>query len=139
VDEAIAYYKKAVTINPGSAEMQYNLGNALAREGNWADAIGCYQAALSTERDFAKAAKIRNNLGAALERLGKSDEALEEFSQAVQINGNYPEAHCNLGRMLAQLGRRDEAISHLKEALRLKPGYEEARKQLRKLGVTVEQ
>jgi tetratricopeptide (TPR) repeat protein len=139
VDEAIAYYKKAVTINPGSAEMQYNLGNALARKGNWADAIACYQAALSTERDFVKAAKIRNNLGAALEKLGKSDEALEQFSQAVQINGNYPEAHCNLARMLAQLGRRDEAVGHLREALRLKPGYEEARKRLRELGVPIGQ
>jgi tetratricopeptide (TPR) repeat protein len=137
VDQAIASYKKAVTINPGSAEMQYNLGNALAREGNWAEAIACYQAALSAERDSVKAAKIRNNLGAALERLGKSDEALEQFSQAVQINGNYPEAHCNLGRMLAQLGRRDEAVAHLREALRLKPGYEEARKQVRELGITV--
>jgi len=137
VDEAIAHYRKAVAINPGSAEMQYNLGNALARKGDWADAIECYQAALSTERDSVKAAKVRNNLGAALEKLGKSDEALEQFSQALQINGNYPEAHCNLGRMLAQRGRRDEAVAHLREALRLKPGYEEARKQLRELGVTV--
>ena len=138
-DEAIAHYKKAVAINPGSAEMQFNLGNALAREGNWADAIACYQAALTAERDSVKAAKVRNNLGAALERLGKSDEALEQFSQAVQINGNYPEAHCNLGRTLAQLGRRDEAVAHLREALRLKPGYEEPRKRLRELGITVAQ
>ena len=71
VDQAIAHYKKAIAINPGSAEMQFNLGNALAREGNWADAIACYQAALSAERDFVKAAKIRNNLGAALERAWK--------------------------------------------------------------------
>ena len=139
VDQAIADYKKAVAINPESAEMQYNLGNALAHQGNWADAIACYQAAVSTERDSVKAAKIRNNLAAALEKLGKSDEALEQFRQAVQINGNYPEAHCNLGRMLAQHGRRDEAVAHLREALRLKPGYEQARKQLRELGITVPQ
>src|SRR6266550_4347230 len=139
VDQAIADYKKAVAINPESAEMQYNLGNALAHQGNWADAIACYQAAVSTERDSVKAAKIRNNLGAALERLGTSDEALEQFSQAVQINGNYPEAHCNLGRMLAQRGRRDEAVAHLKEAVRLKPEYEAARKQLRDLGIATAQ
>ncbi len=138
-DQAIAHYKKAVAINPGYAEMQYNLGNALAREGNWADAIACYRAALSTERDSVKASKVRNNIGAALERLGKSDEALEQFSEALQINGNYPEAHFNVGRMLAQLGRRDEAVAHLREALRLKPGYEEARKQLRELGVPIGQ
>ena len=137
VDEAIAHYKEAVAIKPGSAEMQVNLGSALARKGNWAEAIICYQAALSTEHDSFKAARVRNNLGAALGKLGRSDEAFEQFSKAVELNGNYPEAHCNLGRMLAQRGRRDEAVAHLKEALRLKPGYELAEKQLRELGVTV--
>ncbi|PYI49388.1 MAG: hypothetical protein DMF11_01235 [Verrucomicrobia bacterium] len=135
--EAIAHYKEAVAINPGSAEMQFNLGNALARKGDWAGAIACYQAALSTERDSVKAAKVRNNLGGALEKIGKSDEAFEQFAKAVQMNENYPEAHCNLARMLAQQGRRDEAVAHLKEALRLRPGYEQARQQLRELGVTM--
>lgn len=117
--------------------MQFNLGNALARKGGWADAITCYQAALRTERDSVKAAKIRNNLGGALEKIGKPDEAFEQFTKAVQINESYPEAHCNLARMLAQQGRRDEAVAHLKEALRLRPGYEQARQQLRELGVTM--
>jgi tetratricopeptide (TPR) repeat protein len=135
LEEAIAHYKEAVAINPGSAEMQFNLGNALARQGDWGGAIASYEAALSTERDSVKAARVRNNLGGALERTGKSEEAFEQFTKAVQINGKYPEAHCNLARMLAQQGRRDEAVAHLKEALRLRPGYEQARKQLLELGV----
>ena len=135
--DGLVHHKEAVAIKPGSAEMQVNLGSALARKGNWAEAIICYQAALSTEHDSFKAARVRNNLGAALGKLGRSDEAFEQFSKAVELNGNYPEAHCNLGRMLAQRGRRDEAVAHLKEALRLKPGYELAEKQLRELGVTV--
>jgi len=139
VEQAIAHYKEAVAIKPGSGEMQLNLGNALARTGNWADAITCYQAALSAGLDSVKAAKVRNNLGGALERIGRPDEALEQFSEALQINGNYPEAHCNLARMLTQRGRRDEAVAHLREALRLRPGYEEARKQLSELGIAVGQ
>jgi tetratricopeptide (TPR) repeat protein len=139
LEEAIAHYKEAVAINPGSAEMQLNLGNALARKGDWAGAITCYEAALNTEHDSVKAARVRNNLGGALERIGKSDEAFEQFNRAVQINGTYPEARCNLARMLAQQGRRDEAVAHLKEALRLRPGYEQARKQLSELGVTMEE
>jgi Tfp pilus assembly protein PilF len=72
-----------------------------------------------------------------LEKAGKTDEAFEQFSQAVQINGNYADAHCNLGRLLAQRGQRDEAVAHFREALRLKPGYEEARKQLHNVGIAV--
>ena len=137
LEEAVAHYKQAVAINPGSAEMQFNLCNALARNGDWAGAIPSYEAALSTEHDPVKAAKVRNNLGGALERIGKSDAAFEQFTKAVQINESYPEAHCNLARMLAQQGQRDEAVAHLKEALRLRPGYEQARQQLRELGVTI--
>jgi protein O-mannosyl-transferase len=137
LEEAIAHYKEAVAINPGSAEMQFNLGNTLARKGDWTGAIACYEAALSTERDSVKAARVRNNLGGALEKIGKSDEAFEQFNKAVQMNESYPEAHCNLARMLAQQGRRDEAVAHLKEALRLRPGYEQAKEQLRELGVTM--
>jgi tetratricopeptide (TPR) repeat protein len=137
IDEAVAQYKQAAALNPASAEIQVNLGNTLARSGNWDGAIACYQAALRTERDSAKAARLRNNLGAALEKAGKTDEAFEQFSQALQINGNYAEAHCNLGRLLLQRGQRDEAVAHFREALRVKPGYEEATKQLRNVGVAV--
>ena len=138
VDEAIAHYKAAVAIKPGSAEMQINLGNTLASKGQWVEAIDCYEAALKTKSDVARDARLRNNLGGALEKAGKADEALEQFSKAVELNGNYPEAHCNLARLLAQRGRRDEAVAHLKDALRLRPGYARAKEQLRELGVTME-
>ncbi len=137
VDQAIEYYRKAVAMKPSSAETRYNLGNAFARKGSWEDAIACYTAALSLDYAPIEGARVENNLGVALQRLGKFDEALEHFSHALQLNANYPEAHCNLGRMLAQQGRRDEAVAHLKEALRLRPAYEQAKKQLRELGVTM--
>jgi tetratricopeptide (TPR) repeat protein len=81
LEEAIAHYKQAVAIKPGSAEMQFNLGNALARQGDWAGAIASYEAALSTERDFVKAAKVRNNLGGALERIGKATKHLNNSTK----------------------------------------------------------
>jgi tetratricopeptide (TPR) repeat protein len=137
LDQAIEYYKKAVAMKPSSAEIRYNLGNAFARKESWKDAIACYTAALSLEYAPIEGARVENNLGMALQRLGKVDEALEHFNHALQLNANYAEAHCNLGRMLAQQGQRDEAVAHLKEALRLRPGYEQAKEQLRELGVAV--
>jgi tetratricopeptide (TPR) repeat protein len=135
VDQAIEYYKKAVAMKPTSAEARYNLGNAFARKGSLEDAIACYTAALRLEYAPVEGARVENNLAVALQRLGKFDEAVEHFSDALRLNANYAEAHCNLGRMLAQQGRRDEAVAHLKEALRLRPGYEQAEEQLRELGV----
>ena len=60
-------------------------------------------------------------------------EAFTEYSEALRINENYPEAHCNLGRLLAQLGRKEEAQGHLRKALLLKPDYEDAKRQLGQL------
>ena len=37
--DGLVHHKEAVAIKPGSAEMQVNLGSALARKGNWAEAI----------------------------------------------------------------------------------------------------
>jgi Flp pilus assembly protein TadD len=67
--------------------------------------------------------------------VGKTDEAIEQFREAVRIDGDYREAHSNLALLLLQLGRRDEAVVHLSEALRLKPDDANVKAQLRQLGI----
>ena len=59
-------------------------------------------------------------------RLGKTQEAMEHYEQALRIEPNFAVAHCNLGIALAQAGRIPEAIEHLQQALRIKSGYAEA-------------
>jgi tetratricopeptide (TPR) repeat protein len=70
--------------------------------------------------------------GLAWETIGRTDEALEQFSEAVRMNEKYAQAQYNLG--LAQFGRQDEARTHLTEALRLQPDYPEAKQHLLELG-----
>jgi protein O-GlcNAc transferase len=79
------------------------------------------------------------NLGCVLATIGKSDEALKEFNEALRVNGNSAKVHCTLGSLLGRMGHREEAVAHLAEALRLKPDYEDAKQQLRELGVPVPQ
>ena len=67
-----------------------------------------------------------NNLGIALGRAGKIDEAIEHCEQALRIKPDFAEAHYNLGVALAQTGRMDEAIAHYEQALRFKPDFAEA-------------
>jgi protein O-mannosyl-transferase len=71
-------------------------------------------------------ARALNNLGSALAREGKSDEAMPLFVKALEINPDYPEAHNNLGGALYNQRRMQEAIEHFSEAVRLKPNYTEA-------------
>jgi protein O-mannosyl-transferase len=66
------------------------------------------------------------NLGLALGRKGRFDEAGGQFQAAVRLKPDYAEAHYNLGIAFERQDRLDEAISQFEEAIRLKPDYAEA-------------
>ena len=88
------------------------------RNSVWADEVTLYRD--SAEKSPAKA-RPRNNLGAALSRRGRFEEAIEEYRAALKIQPQYADAHYNLGYALARIGSLDESIKHLNEALRLDP------------------
>jgi Flp pilus assembly protein TadD len=52
---------------------------------------------------------LLNNLGIALTRAGRLDEAMDRLRSALQLAPGYAEAHYNLGLALHRAGREDEA------------------------------
>jgi tetratricopeptide (TPR) repeat protein len=72
-------------------------------------------------------ARPRINLGVALVDRGRIEEAVDQFSKALEFMPNHAEAHNNLGAALADLGRTREAIKHYSQALKVKPDYADAR------------
>ena len=66
-------------------------------------------------------------LGNALALLKHYDEALQQFTLAVQLAPNYVDAHYNRAVCLATLGRVQEALQEYQEVLRIDPNYEQAR------------
>jgi len=71
-----------------------------------------------------------NNLGVALDRKGRTDDAIKHYLEALRIKPNHVEAHNNLGVALDGKGRTDDAIKHYLEALRIEPDYAEAHNNL---------
>lgn len=63
-----------------------------------------------------------NNLGQALRRQGRDEEALVHYREAVRIRPDDGQAHFNLANTLAELGHADAARRHYATALRLDPG-----------------
>src|SRR5262249_23980547 len=61
-----------------------------------------------------------------LVRLGRTEEALPHFDQALRSKPDDAEEHNKFGAALFGLGRAEEAKSHYEEAVRLKPDYAEA-------------
>lgn len=68
-------------------------------------------------------AELAFNLGNLLYGLGRLDEALVRFEQAVEMDPEYVEAWNNLGGVYADVGLWEEAIRAARRALELAPDY----------------
>jgi Flp pilus assembly protein TadD len=62
-----------------------------------------------------------NNLGNTYRLMGREDEAITLFRQALQIDPRFALAQNNLGLALLQTGQKDEAIVHFQQALQIDP------------------
>ena len=62
--------------------------------------------------------------------MGKNDEAIAQFKQAIALNPNLAAAHNNLGAALHEKGDQNGAISEWRDALRLKPDLADAHNNL---------
>ncbi len=67
-----------------------------------------------------------NNLGTALLKTGRVDEAITQFNRALEIQPDYAVAHNNLGNALLRLGRTADSYAHLEKALEFDPSNVEA-------------
>jgi len=118
IDETIAHYRKAISIDPKQGALHSNLGNTLYRQGKVAEAIACWQRALGLRPDDPKA---HNNLGMALERQLEYDRAIGHFQQALACKPDDAEAYGNLGRVKEKQGKNSEAMTYYQQALALDP------------------
>ena len=67
--------------------------------------------------------------------MGRTDEAVQQFQEALRLDPDYAEAHRNFATVLLKIGHRDEAVTHFREALRIKPDDQTVRDQMRQLGI----
>jgi tetratricopeptide (TPR) repeat protein len=70
------------------------------------------------------------NLGMVLYNAGRTEEALQHFEKAIQIDPNESGSQNDLGLALAKLGRMHEAVTAYETALRLWPNFAEAHNNL---------
>jgi protein O-mannosyl-transferase len=86
--------------------------------------------------EVAPSAETHRNLGIALAQAGKTTEAIEEFSRALQLKPDMADTHYYLGVALVRLDRTPEAMAEWEETLRIDPKNAEAHANL---GVALEQ
>ena len=113
---SIALYEHAIRVTRNNFLAHYALGDILAAEGKFDEAIFHFAAAVRSRPDKAT---LQNNLGRALASQAMFDEALPHLMAALQIKKHFAEAHYNIGIVLAAKQRYPEAIDHLASALKL--------------------
>ena len=83
--------------------IHYNLGNLLASQGKFDDAIKQFRESIRISPGYAKA---HNNLGNALLYQGRLDEAIGSYREALRINPDYVIAQKNLNNALAMHNKK---------------------------------
>ena len=123
LDEALASFDKALSLEPDDAGVYSNRGAVLKGLKRLDEALDSYDKALSLQPGSAVA---HYNRGIALLDLRRPDEALASYDQALTLKPDMAEAHNNRGIALLQLRRLEEALASYDRALSLTSGYAEA-------------
>ncbi|MBN2844641.1 MAG: tetratricopeptide repeat protein [Deltaproteobacteria bacterium] len=89
----------------------------------WTDELTLWRDA--TKKSPEKA-RPHYNLGLILFDRGMTEEAIQNYTEALRINPDYDKAHNNLGIALTKQGKIDEAIQHFREAISIHPGHAKA-------------
>jgi len=146
LDEAYAAFERAAELLPDSSKVYNNLGGILYDQGKFEEAVAMYRQALDSYReedeqalrssaplmpgDAASLAAspeiVEGNLGQALARLGKTEEAIKHYQKALAIDPYSAKAQAGLGMALGRLERYDDAVAALRRALEIDPGYASA-------------
>jgi Tfp pilus assembly protein PilF len=130
-DEAISYYKKAISIDPDYSEAMNNLGVTYAETGNWDEAVTYFDSALANPM-YETPESAYANKGYVLYMKGDYINAERAVKEALIINRLFPMASYVLGLVYTKLDNDDAAIEEFKKAIGLAPDYVEAHMDLAK-------
>jgi tetratricopeptide (TPR) repeat protein len=99
-------YRKALEVNPKSADVLYNLGNSLLMQEKGKEAMEQLDAASRLEKDKEKLAHIYHNMGVILQASKQLPQCIEAYKQALRNNPKDDETRYNLA--LAQKQLKDQ-------------------------------
>lgn len=131
LDDAMAEYRKVLTLNPRLAGIHYRLGRLLL--------TGSPDNAKLEEarHEFEEELKIDPGNAAAEYELGDMalqarqwNDAIDHFRRAADAQPNFTEAMIGLGKALVSAGRPQDAVVPLEKAVRLDPANPNAHYQL---------
>jgi tetratricopeptide (TPR) repeat protein len=105
--EAIAEFKKVISIDPKYVKAYNGLGVSYDLLGEFSNAIASYEAGLALDP---KEAYLHNNLGYSYLMQGNPDQSISAFQKAISLGLGEPRFHNNLASAYAEKGQYDLAL-----------------------------
>lgn len=141
-EEAMAWINEAITITsllPDRRERAFHLGFDLNGKALIEVRRGRVEAALRLVEEAIELADhdlgpdehpihrlvLRANKGQLFSVLGRHEEALAEYTAAIDADPGYPDYYLDRGNLLHRLGRLDEAEADYESAMRVSPPFPE--------------
>ena len=123
LQDAEAYYRKALDLDPSHPGALYYLANITFADGRFDAANALLEELLREEPADAEAWHL---LGMIAMQRQDGRQASEYFKKALTLQPNYVQAHFSLGNALASQGNIDAALASFQRAIALNPDFCEA-------------
>jgi tetratricopeptide (TPR) repeat protein len=127
IDKAVAQFREALRIKPQYSKANNGLGKALFEQGNFNEAVKCFNAALSTAKEsFVEndLPDLYGNLGKAYMQLDKDDLAITSLIKSIELDPNSASNLNNVAWVLAtakntKLQNPTDAVKYAQKACEL--------------------
>src|SRR6267378_2450374 len=138
--DADKWLTKMLEWTPNDPDGWYLLGRTKYNENRFAEAISAFQRSLKLDP---RNVKTEDNLGLSYAGLGRNEEAIAAYQQAMawqaQAPLKNPGPYVNLANLLLDQNRSAEAVSHLLQAVEIAPRESRAHELLGKAYTRLEQ
>ncbi len=122
LEDAKAYYQRAIALDPDYAKAHSNLGFVLKEQSHYADAEHSLKTALAIDPNIADAYYM---LGTIYQNQGKLEDAIHHFRQALELDQDHVFAYRDLCYVLFQHGKIEEAKEVITRGISHIPGIPE--------------
>ena len=125
--EAMAAFKKALSLDPNDGDAYRNLLLCYAKSGMIDQAVAEFATMMNLKPGAPDTLVL---IGNELEKTGLRDEAQKQYKKAVEIDGNNFPARYSYANSLMNTGQVDEAIEQFRVTVKLQPDNPNCRNRL---------
>lgn len=120
--EAIEPYRRAIELDPTFPWSYHQLGLVYERRAEYAPAMILFQQAIERHQDAPARARSWTSLGDVYSALGRQQEAIDAYRQAVAHDDGFELPWLGLGREYSLAGRYEEAVNAYRQVIKLESG-----------------